>query len=73
MNKFDIYAYKHNDNNQYCLVPGFNTYKAEPKEQMLVKKVKVYDKMDRLKKSGFSRDVRDVSLNIFYLKTHIFL
>lgn len=27
LNHFDLYAYKHKDHNQYCLVPGFNTFK----------------------------------------------
>uniref|UniRef100_A0A7S3J698 Uncharacterized protein n=1 Tax=Euplotes harpa TaxID=151035 RepID=A0A7S3J698_9SPIT len=27
LNKYDLYAYKHNDNNQYSLIPGFNSLK----------------------------------------------
>ena len=33
---------------------------------MLIKKHKQYDSMDRLRKSGFSRDVRDVNYLEFY-------
>ena len=59
MNHHELYAYKNNDNNPYSLIPGFNTTKKEPHAKM-IKQHKPYDSMDRLRKSGFSRDVRDV-------------
>jgi len=49
MNRYDLYAYKHNDNNQYCLIPGFNTEKKEPVSKLLKQKTNNYDIMDRLK------------------------
>jgi hypothetical protein len=52
MNRNDLYAYKHNDNNQYCLVPGFNTIKNDAKPEM-IKVHKTYDSvkgLERLKK-----------------------
>lgn len=61
LNNYDLYAYKHNDNNMYSLVPGFNTFKKEPDEVMVNTKVSKFDPMERLKKVGFTRDVRDLS------------
>lgn len=60
LNNYDLYAYKHNDNNMYSLVPGFNTYKKEPEDSMIRTNVSKFDPMERLKKVGFTRDVRDL-------------
>ena len=60
MNNYDLYAYKHRDNHQYSLIPGFNTVKKEPLEKMM-KSHKNFDALERFKKAGFSRDIRDLS------------
>ena len=49
MNRYDLYAYKHKDNQQYCLVPGFNTEKREPQQKMMKQRKNNYDPLDRLK------------------------
>ena len=61
MNHYDLYAYKHKDKHQYSLIPGFNTMKMAPKSEMVKERKNNFDPLERLKKSGFSRDVRDVS------------
>lgn len=64
INRHDLYAYKHYDNHQYSLIPGLNSSKSEPNPIMYVKKEKHYDVMDRLRKLGYSRDVRDVGFEL---------
>jgi len=61
MNNYDLYAYKHSDNNNYSLVPGFNTFKKEPIKGMVKVHKKDNQLADRLRKIGFTRDVSDLS------------
>lgn len=78
MNREDLIAWKHYDNNQYSMIPGVTSQKKiadrakseNPNVDMSGSIRKGYDprfheKQDRMKQYGFTRDIRDLrSLSI---------